>query len=510
MIRLSNKLIRTAGIRRPPPTMVVFGLWAPDLPDFGNPGSTVANGVMGSKGSYRPVPSLVAQSDTLTARARGAIAASDSSGNAFFYAGDKTKLYQIRNQTVTSKGGITYSTADDDIVEMVEFRENIISTNYTDPVQGLTVGGGGSFATHITSTNVPKFKHLGVWRDFLVGGFSNDSADGVKPSRAWWSALRDSTDFDPDATTQSDFQDFSDGGSVTRIVDGVEYGLLFQERMIQRATYVGSPLIFDFHPIDRRRGSPIPGSVVPYGRFTFFISEEGFFYNDGSQSHAIGEGQVDRTFWNQFDLTNASRVSGAIDPVNKLLVYSFPGAGATAGAPNKLYFYYWPEGKWSEADVDTELVVRALTQGFSLEDLDSLSTDIDDGTLESFDSRDYQGGRFRFAAFDSVHKLAYFTGTNLAATLETGEFQLRPGRRSLVTKARPQIDGGDVTCAISSREALTDAVASYDAAGSVDGVGEVSQRNDGRYHRVRCSIATAGSWKHAQGVEVHSKVRGTR
>ena len=509
MIRLSNKLLRTAGVRRPPPKPVPFGSWMPDLPDYANPGSTVANGVMGSKSSYRPVPALVAQSDTLTARARGAIAASDTSGNAYFYAGDETKLYQIRNQTVTSKGGSTYSTADGDVWEMVEFRGNIIATNYTDTVQGLAVGGGGSFATHITSTNVPKFKHLGVWRDFLVGGFSNDAVDGVSPSRVWWSGLRDSTDFDPDATTQSDFQDFSDGGEVTRIVDGVEYGLVFQERMIQRGTYVGSPVIFDFHPIDRRRGSPIPGSVIPYGRFTFFISEEGFFYNDGSQSHAIGEGQVDRTFWNQFDLTNASRVSGAVDPVNKLVTWSFPGSGAAGGAPNKLYFYYWPDGKWSEADVDTELVVRALTQGFSLEDLDSLSTDIDDGTLESFDSRDYQGGRFRFAAFDSVHKLAYFTGDNLAATLETGEFQIKPGRRSLLKKARSLIDGGTATMAVAGRGRLTDSV-TFGAASSMDSAGEFSVRKDARYHRLRVNIAAGGTWSHAQGVEALSSGRGTR
>ncbi|KKM78967.1 hypothetical protein LCGC14_1354660 [marine sediment metagenome] len=509
MSRLSDKLLALSAFRRPPFKPIPFGKWGPDLPDYANPGATVATNVIGAKASYRPAQDLVVQSDALVDRARGAIAASDSSGNAFFYAGDETALYQIRNQTVTEKSGATYATAATDNWEFVEFNGVIIATNYTNPIQGLAVGGGGNFADHLTSTLKPKARHIGIWRDFVVIGNTVDGTDGTKPNRVWWSGIRDAVDFDPDATTQSDFQDIADGGEVTRIVDGVEYGIAFQERMIQRVTYVGSPLIFDFHPIDRRRGSPVPGSIIPYGRFTFFWTEEGFFYNDGSQSYPIGSDQVDRTFRNQFDLTNAHFMSGAVDPVNKTVVWAFPGAESTAGAPNKLYVYYWPEQKWSEVDIDTEIIVRALTQGFSLEDLDSLTTDIDDGTLESFDSPTYQGGVNRFAAFDPNHRLAYFTGDNLAATLETGEFQITPGRRSLLNKARSLIDGGTISMAVAGREKLTDSV-TFGSAASMNGSGEFSLRKDARYHRLRCTIAAGGDWQHCQGVEHDGKARGRR
>lgn len=509
MSRLSDRLLAVSMFRRPPFKTVPFGKWLPDLPDYANPGATTARNVTGAKESYRPVQSLVIQSDALTDRARGAIAASETTGIVYFYVGDETALYEIRNQTVTEKSGATYATASTDNWEFVEFLETIVATNFTDAVQSLAVAGAGNFADHITSTLTPKAKHIGNWRDFMVLGFTNDVTDGVKANRVWWSAIRDSKDFDPDATTQCDFQDFADGGDVTRIVDGVEYGIVFQERMIQRATYVGSPLVFDFYPIDRRRGSPIPGSIVPYGRKTFFIAEEGFFYNDGSQSYSIGADQVDKTFWAQFDLTNAHRVFGAVDPFNKTATWAFPGAGASAGAPNKLYIYYWPESKWSEVDLDTEILVRALTQGFSLDDLDSLTTDIDDGTLESFDSPTYQGGVFRFAAFNTAHKLAYFTGANMAAALETGEFQITPGRRSLLNKARSLVDGGTITMAVAGREKLTDSV-TFGSAVSMDGVGEFSLRKDARYHRIRCSIAAGGTWTHAQGIEHDGAARGRR
>ena len=505
MSRLSDRLLATASFRRPPFKTVPFGKWLPDLPDYANPGATVANGVTGKKGSYGPVQDLVVQSDALTDRARGAIAASDTSGNAYFYAGDETALYQIRNQAVTEKSGATYATATIDNWEFVEFLGNILATNFTNPVQSLAIGGGGNFADHFTSTEKPKARHIGVWRDFVVLG----NIDGSEPNRVRWSGIRDSADMDPDATTQSDFQTLANGGEVTRIVDGVEYGIVFQERIIQRATYVGSPLIFDFHPIDRRRGSPVPGSVIPYGRYTFFWTEEGFFYNDGSQSYPIGSDQVDRTFRNQFDLTNAHFVSGAVDPVNKTVVWAFPGANSVLGAPNKLYIYYWPEQKWSEVDIDTEIIMRTLTQGFSLEELDNISTNIDAGVLESFDSPSYQGGVFRFAAFDAVHKLAYFTGDNLAATVETGEFQITPGRHSLLNKTRSLIDGGTITMAVAGRNKLTD-TATFGSAASMNGSGEFSLRKDARYHRLRCSVAAGGTWTHAQGAEHDGKGRGRR
>ena len=510
MRRLSPALARAMSMRRRmDPMTILFGPWAPDLPPLANPGLTLAQNVIPASASYRPLPGLSVQSNALDARCRGAAAARDTTGNVYFYAGDAAKLYEIRNQTVTDKsksGG--YTTSGDNNWIFRQFGQTIIGTNYDDPVQSIAVGSGSAFADHFTSTNKPKARCMGVIRNFLMLGDTNDTSDGIKPQRVWWSAIGDSTDMDPDAATQSDYTDLDDGGRVQHILDGVEFGLIFQQRRIVRASYIGPKVIFDLYPIDRQRGTPVPGSVIGWGRLAAFWSEEGVFLNDGSQSYPIGHDQVDRWIWDQFDPLNAPRVSAAIDPINKVFAWAFPGTGNTAGAPNRLVFYNWRDKKWGYGVVDTEIVVSAETQAYTLEQLDSVSSDLETLT-PTLDSPVWQGGRLRFGAFDTAHKLNYFLGDNLAAVLETGDRQMFKGRRGTVRKARPLVEGAAATCAVAGRDDLS-ASQTFGSDTAEDTFGTAALRKRARYHRFRTSVAAAADWDHAIGVEVEAYPGGYR
>lgn len=508
MSRLSQRLRALVG-QTQSPSPLMFGTWAPDLPDLGN-SCTLAKNVIPAIRSYRPFKGLEAQSDALDTKALGLIASRDTSSNSYVYAADAAKIYELRDQTLTDKskaGG--YSTAAGDHWEMEEFEGQVIGTNFTDDVQVITTGDAGLFADLITSTEKPKAKTIAKIRDFLFLGNIESTADGTKPKRIHWSAFRDATDFDPDATTQCDFNDITDGGEVQKIVGGVEFGLVFMQSAVQRVTFTGDETVFDIFPIDRKRGTPIPRSAVGYGRRAFFISEEGFFANDGaSESVAIGHDQIDRWFWDQFDIGNASNVSSAIDPFNKLVVWSFPGSGS-AQEPNRLLLYHWNDQKWSFAEIDTEMVSLAETQAYTLEGLDAISgSDIDSMTL-SLDDPAWAGGLINFAAFDTTHKLSYFSGPNLAARVESGDYQLSPGRRSLARKLRPLVDGTASAANIGGRAKLADAN-SFDVAAPQDGIGEVSQRNDSRYHRFQVTTDAGDTWDHIQGVEAAFTTRGGR
>ncbi len=504
-MKLSQRMGRVAQFQRDkglPPQTIPFGEWMPDIADYRNPGVTSANGVRPIAEGYGPVPALATvSSNAMDAQVRGGGVASDSAGNTYIYSGDASKLYSLVSNAfvdVSKVGG--YTGASDSEWEMVLFGSTLLATNFSDPVQGITLGGS-AFADQFTSTNKPKARHIDVVRDFLVLGNTNDSTDGTKPNRVWWSAINDATDMDPDAQTQSDYQDFPDGGWVQRVVGGAEFGLIMQERQIQRMTYAGSPLIFRFDPIDRRRGTPIPNSVVSHGRNTFFISEEGFFVNDGQRSQPIGHQKVDKTFWAQFDTQYISRVSTAVDPVNKLIMWAFPGTSNTAGAPNKIYFYNWADNRWSEADVDTHLLLRSLSQGYTLDGLDTVSSDLD-ALAFSLDSRAWTGGEFTLAAFDQSDQYSTFTGANIAATVDTAEFDVM-GKRSLINNLRPLVDGGTITCAVASKVRLPDS-SSFGSAASMNTNGDVPILSEGRYHKVRTIVAASGTWEKALGVDVKS------
>lgn len=499
--------------RKRDPVTLAYGDWQPDLPDFANSGALVAINVLPKLQSYGPLQDLVAETNALDDVCRGGASFKDDSGNTYVYAGDDTKLYESVSNSFTdeSKGG-GYTVAADDRWEFTQYDTFAVATNFTDPVQSIAIGGGasGAFADHITSTNVPKARHIMTLFKFLVLGNTNDVTDGEKRNRVWWSGIGDSQDFDPDATTQSDFEDLAEGGAVTALVGNYDYGVIFQEELIRRMVYVGSPPIFDLQPVHRLRGTVYTGSVATVGREIFYLTEEGFFLFDGLNSTLIGNGKVDRTFLAQIDPLNKRQVTSAIDPVNKIYAIAFPGAGSSGG-PNKIYFYYWPTGRWSEADIDTQVLLRASLQGFTLDGLDTIGTDIDADPPfdQSFDAAKWQGGSLRFGAFDMDNKLAFFTGSNLAATIDTKETQLTPGRRSHVSSLRPLVDGGALTCQIGGRDLLT-AANSFDTAASLNAIGECSVRNDNRYHRVRTSIAAGGTWTHAQGISITASPLGRK
>lgn len=494
-------------MKRKQSTTFPFGEWLPDLPDFGNPGMTVATNVIPGRFSYQPMKALSAYSSSaLSTRSRGFAGAVGAGHATYLYVGSDNALSTMVAEALTdvSKSG-GYSLADDSDWEFAQFGETFVATSYDDAVQSITPGGA-AFADMITSTNRPKARHVGVVGQFLVLGHTNDASDGVKRSRVWWSAIRDQTDFDPDSATQCDYEDLKEGGDVQRIVGGVEYGLVFCERAIFRMTYSGPPLVFRFDPVDRKRGTPIPGSVVSLGRNVYYISDEGFYMTDGVSSTPIGHNRVDREFWDQFDLSNRTRVSSAIDPLNKLIVWAFPGTGSTSGTPNKLFMFHWAENRWSSADVDLTGIGNALSLGVTLEELGALYPDLETVPF-SLDALSWTGGDRVLAAFNTSNQYATFTGSNLAATLETGKLQLAQNRRSMTTKARPLVDGGTVTVRVAATEQLSD-TETFDTAASEDGIGENSIRADGRYHKIRTSIS--GTWSHAQGIEVEHVVKGRR
>ena len=489
---------------------VPFGDWLPDLPVLNNPGALTAKNVTPHTISYRPFKSLTAQTNVLTGVCRGASAFRDSAGNVYIYAGDDSALSESVNFTFTdeSKSG-GYTVPVDNQWEFAQFDTKVIATNGGDDIQAMDIGGGaaGAFADLITSTNKPKARHLAtVWR-FLVLGNTNDPTDGVKTSRVWWSGINDSVDFDPNATTQSDFEDLKEGGAVTKVVGGADYGLIFQERLINRMVYSGSPRIFDFQPVDRQRGTVISGSVAGHGRNVFYRSEEGFHLFDGLESHPIGDGRVDNTFDAEFDITNKRQVHAAIDPTNKLYAIAFPGSGSTGGKPNKLYLCYWPKMRWAEVEIDTQVVLKGFTQGFTLDSLDTLGTDIDNSSVfdESFDSDKWKGGQFRFAAFDDTNKLAFFIGNNLAGIVDTKEIQPLKGMRSMVSVIKPVVEASGATAPSIAvqpghRNRLVDQH-TFSSSVTINAIGECPVLTDAWYHRSRFHMPAGADWDHATGAE---------
>lgn len=490
------------------PTIPV-GAWAPDQPPLGNPGALTAQNVYPAEQTYRPVRNLQGQVSALPARVRGASIATDPNQNVVIVAGTLAALFVSTGldfQDVSQVGG--YTTTADQRWEFASFASRVIATNFADAVQVKDLADpiDTDFADLFTSTLRPTARHIAVVSAFLMMGNTNDAVDGPEPDRLWWTAFRDPTDADPDSATQSNFIPLIGGGAIQRVVGGAEYAVVFQERQISRAQYVGggagSP-IFDVIPIDRGRGTPVPGSVASRGREVFFYSEDGFRYFDGSQSYPIGDERVDRQFAARFDVNNRDKVFSAIDPENKLYAILFPGQGET-DIGSEIFFYHWPSQRWAETEEVAEVIFDSSTQSLNVDSglTDFANIDTSPFASVSIDSPQFQGGAVRLGAFDESHVFSLFSGSTKQALVDTQERQLIPNRLSLVSKVRPLVEGGAPRIQVLWRDDLASTPVTTSAA-MTESDGQVDAHITARYHRFRIRMEAGDEdWSHIQGVQI--------
>jgi hypothetical protein len=489
--------------------MLPIGEWLPDLPELRNPGALTAKNVIPAIGSYRPLPGFAVQGNALLARAQGAVSARGIAGAIANIAGDASKLYKLSSsgaswQDVSRLSGGAYATPTEGRWSFAQFGDLVVACNGIDAPQKFAIGGATNFTALGGSPPVSSF--AATVRDFLVMARLAGANQRVQ-----WSGINNAETWSPSQSTQADFQDLPDGGDIMGVTGG-ENGLVFQERSIKRMTYVGAPLVFQFDEVARGTGTPAPGSIARHGDLAFYLADEGFFALRGAQElRPIGQFKVDRHFWNDVDQSYLHRITAAIDPISKLYVVSYPGAGNGGGTPNRLLIYNWSADRWSNAEVTLEMLHQAATQaGYSLDDLDSVSASLD-ALPFSLDSRAWSGsGRLLLAGFDTTHRIGYFNGGNLAATVDTTEAQPIPNRRALLRGLRPIVDGGSITVRIASRD-RADLPAVFGPPTALAPHGACPVRANGRYHRARIEIAANSAWTHVQGVdEVEVSPAGAR
>jgi hypothetical protein len=103
-------------------------------------------------------------------------------------------------------------------------------------------------------------------------------------------------------------------------------------------------------------------------------------------------------------------------------------------------------------------------------------------------------------------KISTFSGPNKTARITTADLETG-GNMSMVTLAKPIVDGGSASVAIASRMNLSQAV-SFNTEVAADSENRVGLRSLGRYHRLR--VIPSGEWTTAIGTEIEINPAGMR
>lgn len=495
---------------------IPFGDFKPDLPLIKQVGDTQASNVIPVKGGYRyrGVVALMDVSTAIDAAVRGVGAFSYSNaGTLYLYTGSAAKLWGWNNASdftnVSKVGG--YSTASTEVWRWADYSRNykLIATNYADAVQSITPGGA-VFADMITSTNKPKARHVAVLGNFVVLGNTNDTTDGVRLSRVWWSAFGDETDFDPDSATQCDYEDLGTGGPVQGIIGGNEYAVIFQSHRVRMMRYIGGGTVFEFPAINYLAGTLTANSIASTQGRIFYIDEHyRFVMLDGLNPVQIGEGVIDRLL--QADIHVAAqgqpgggaqgdmwRVSVLIDPRISCVLWAIPSQGPAT--PDKVYCYNFETNKWATWPLTVEafFAIPRITDN--------------DGSVNFFDAS------HRWSEISSLP----LTGP---MTVSTSDIQIQPGRRWEISRIKPVVDlgdiAGDANCQISVAAKMkpSDKTSFTTITSATMPDGTIPVRTAGNYMRILCSLSASYSYSASedfgftnfptiQGLEIEYEIEG--
>jgi len=472
-----------------------LGEWTPDQPGISGSLTTATN-VVPQQVGYGPFPEAAVYSSAASQPLLSSFAG--VYGNTLvLFAGGATKLFKFNDLTTAltdvSKAGSYTST---DGWEFAQFGNIVIAANNEDKLQAWNLTSSTAFAD--LSVNAPIAKFVTVVRDFVVAA---NIGSGTNPSKVQWSDLNDETDWLPGPTSQSDFQEMSDGGNITGLTGG-EFGLVLMERAIARMTYSGSPYFFQFDIISRGLGCIESGSVAQYGNRVFFLSDAGFKCLIAGQEPVqnIGSEKVDRTFISEVPRDDWDRIFTAIDPQSKVVVWCVPNS--------KLWIYNWELDRWTTSTPNAEGVFSGFTTSTDLETLAVTYPDLDAMTI-SLDSPRWSGGSPRLYVVQS-QEVGTFYGDRLEATFEYSFNELSPGRVARVRTIRPVTDATDGhTITIDCRARLGDAE-NIKTASAIRTSGIMPVRGSGRYIRPSWTIAAATSWSYAQGLYLELEAGGER
>ena len=469
-------------------TKLVFGEWLPDQPGVTGALTEAKNCIPVTNG-FEPMQSEADLSGSAGQTLLTTFAGKYAQTSTLFAAG-ASQIFKYNNSTRALAAMTTTGYTDVVSWDVVQFGSVMLAANGLDKIQAVELNTSNFFDD--VAAAAPTAKYITVVRDFVV------AANEISfENKVYWSDINDETNWTPSSTSQSDSQVIADGGDIMGLAGG-EYGLVLLEKAIYRMSYIGSPLFFQFDAISRGIGCLSNGSVVQYNGLTYFLSNDGFYVSDGQTVKSISASKVDKWFFDNADPNSFNLMSSSVDPVKRLIAWCFTNVFAS----KLILIYSLDTGKWSYAETTATAIATAITPPVTLEGLDLYNASID-ALPVSLDARQWAGGDPLFAGV-SGQKIITFGGANKTASIVTGDIDIG---RSVITLARPLVDGGSASVAVSARANLSDAI-SYTTPVAADTEGRAPLRSAGRYMRVQ--TIPSGSWSTCVGVDIDITKQGGR
>jgi hypothetical protein len=226
----------------------------------------------------------------------------------------------------------------------------------------------------------------------------------------------------------------------------------------------------------------------------------------------IGHGKVDNRFIGGVSQAYADRVVGSLDPVNKLILWSYCSGGNSSGIPDQVIAYNYAESKFTPVTASLSRVFTTKSFGYTMDTLDNVNLNLDLIT-PSLDSPYWEGGNLQVGAFDAGNNYGQLGGSPLTATIDTAESAPGDGGMVYVDGVRPLVSNpanGNASLSVQllTRNLENSAYTMSGVAGQNGTTGRCDLRAAARY--VRGSVSISGGFGQASGLDLYGTTAGGR
>lgn len=476
--------------------MLAYGPWRPDVGGPNSGFATTADSVLPQAAAsgigYGPFPQFVTAggATALSGAPRGSISLVKFDGTWQVYFGTVSTIEQLSaSYGFTSISTGHACTAGDDW-SFLHFGSYLLNTNTTDgfraynvetPAGNNTVSGAPSARSLFSCNNV-------VFALDCDGNNRRIQSSGIGDHTTW-------------NTKGANGKTFEDGGALICGVD-LKNGsaVVFQDAAMRLIQFGGAPggALYSITKVADGRGAVSERSVVSFDGMVFYLASDGFYKFTLGGNEPIGAEKVNRWFLEQVSVADLPNVQGAVDPKNKIVAWRI--------SSTQLLCYDWQLNEWFTATASTTALSRVATPGYTIDDIDSFG--VLDSLVIPFDDRFWQGGQPVFAGLDVDYKYATFSGTPMAATLET--CVMNSGTNDIMNRATPIDDSPDGTLQIGTSANLTVDLTWKAGVARQSGSGTVPLRARGNNIAFRRNITAGSDWTFANGVEHLEAAKGGR
>ena len=479
---------------------VLLGEWLPDQSDsVGSPSTNLemAYNVYPSSTGYAPFPRATRISvDMPNNKEVNGLFGARQNAQIITIAGTETAIYSGNNvvraggeniNDISREGGYSSPRRN---WQFKQFGKLVLATNGTQKLQRYDITGDSRFSD---IEEAPVCRAIATVRDFVFAGYCNAESNKVQ-----WSDLNNAESWDSSDTSQADFQILPSGGEIKAITGG-EFGLVLQEKAVQRVSYIGTPLVFQFDLISDNTGCNSGNSAIQHNGISYWLSDSGIVSCDGNTVTNIGEGKINDWLYKEIDTTQVENVSVAIDPLKNLIVWNFP----TSSEDRVLLKYNYSTGRFTSGKTKAQVVAGLMTQSESLDELDTEYPVLDEMPV-SLDSPLLIGGQFSFCGAENKQIVAFSLPQD-NAILTTNDMEF--GGFSVATLAEPIVENGSAEFQIASRNSLNENIL-FGSKSVSSSENRADLRSGGKYHRVR--IHPTGNWTNAVGFDLTATPQGSR